>query len=285
MNIIIPNYEILNLDKESLVVSDVGISKIHSEPLLNVLRKLKLSNVMTKVELDEVLAENGLVQNDAFEFLEKIIPFKCVEEMYFEKTIIIHDWKGKVDVEELFRGELPGCLEFKSFKSGLVDPDKTFRFFIVLLCYSYDYESVKNLYFDLARASPKSAICVCWQMGSVFCIGQPYIPEIGNPCHFCAVDRLINNEAIMPAKNNWSSILSFCRNRQVGIPANALSLYQEMIVVGAVSKKIRFFTEHSDGFKYQDNVLHSSYLQLVDGQVFEESNSHWYMCDCLRADG
>lgn len=68
MNIIIPSYEILNFETESLVVSDVGISKIHSQPLLNVLRKLKLSNVMTKIELDELLAENGLIQSDAFDF-------------------------------------------------------------------------------------------------------------------------------------------------------------------------------------------------------------------------
>jgi hypothetical protein len=38
MNIIVPDYEILNFDTESLIVSDFGISKIHSEGLLKVLR-------------------------------------------------------------------------------------------------------------------------------------------------------------------------------------------------------------------------------------------------------
>jgi McbB family protein len=285
MNIIIPSYEILNFETESLVVSDVGISKIHSQPLLNVLRKLKLSNVMTKIELDELLAENGLIQSDAFDFLERIIPFKCIDEIYFEKTIVVHEWKGQVDIEALFGEELSGCLEFKSFSSELVEAVRPFKCFIVLLCHSYNYESIRSLYFKLAHASPKSAISVCWQMGSVFCIGQPYIQEIGNPCHFCAVDRLINNESIAPAKNSWSSVLAFCKSRRVGVPAKALSLYQEMIVIGAVIRKIKFFTEHNDGCKYQDDVLYSSYLQLKDGQLFEESNSHWYMCDCLRVEG
>jgi McbB family protein len=76
MNITIPNYEILNFEAESLLISDVGVSKIHSQSLIRALRQLKLSKLMTKVELDEVLAENGLNQNDTFAFLERAIPLR-----------------------------------------------------------------------------------------------------------------------------------------------------------------------------------------------------------------
>lgn len=76
MNITMPNYEILNFEAESLLISDVGVSKIHSQSLIRALRQLKLSKLMTKVELDEVLAENGLNQNDAFAFLERAIPLR-----------------------------------------------------------------------------------------------------------------------------------------------------------------------------------------------------------------
>ncbi|ANF87046.1 Microcin B17-processing protein McbB [Pseudomonas antarctica] len=284
MNIIIPNYEILNFETESLVISELGMSKVHSQPLLKALRKLKLSKVMTRVEFDEVLTENGLSKNKAFEFLERIIPFKFVEEVYFEETIVVHDWQGQVDVEALIKKDVSGSLEFKSFSSGMVERVRGKRCFIVLLCHSYEYESVKSLYFELAYASPESAISVCWQMGNFFCMGQPYIAEIGNPCHFCTVDRLNNNESMMPGKNSWASVLAFCRKKHVGVPAKSLSLYQEMIVVGAVIRMIKFFTQYSDGCKYQDNILHGAYLQLTDGQIFEEPNSHWYMCDCLRGE-
>lgn len=284
MNIIIPNYEILNFEAESLVVSDMGVSKIHSQPLLSALRTLKLSDVLTREEFDQVLLDNGLNEKKAFEFLERIIPFKTMADLYFEKTIVVHDWEGRVDVESLFREGLSGDLEFKSFSSEVVESVQSLTCFIILLCYLYDYERVKELYFDLARASPRNAISVCWQMGGVFCIGQPYVAEIGNPCHFCTVDRLVNNESVIPAKNNWSSILGFCKSQHVGIPAKPLSLYQEMIVMGAAIRTVRFFTEYNEGYKYQDNVLHGSYLQLSDGQIFEEPVSHWYMCDCLRAD-
>lgn len=59
MNITIPNYEILNFETEATVVSDIETSKMHSQSLLALLQKLKLSKVMTKVELDEMLSEVG----------------------------------------------------------------------------------------------------------------------------------------------------------------------------------------------------------------------------------
>lgn len=76
MNITMANYEILNFEAESLLISDVGVSKIHSQSLIRALRQLKLSKLMKKVELDEVLAENGLNHNDAFAFLERAIPLR-----------------------------------------------------------------------------------------------------------------------------------------------------------------------------------------------------------------
>ncbi|WP_321864351.1 hypothetical protein [Pseudomonas paraveronii] len=76
MNITIPNYEILNFEKESLVISDMGVSKVHSQPLLKALRQLRLSSMMTKIEMDEVLSEHGLEASSVFEFLKGVIPFK-----------------------------------------------------------------------------------------------------------------------------------------------------------------------------------------------------------------
>ncbi|VVN59491.1 hypothetical protein PS687_03382 [Pseudomonas fluorescens] len=284
MNMIIPNYEILNFDVESLVVSDVGISKVHSQPLLEVLRQLRFSNVISKNELYRMLSEKGLHESDAFEFLERIIPFKSADEIYFEKTIVVHDWEGQADIESLLGEELSGCAEFKGFSDDVVKAVSDVRCFVVFVCHSYDYDQLKKIYFDVARASPKSAVSVCWRMGGFFSIGQPYIADLGSPCHFCIVDRLICNEFVVPAKNKWASVLAFCKNKHVSVPSATLSLYQEMLVIGAVIRKVKYFTECNGERKYQDNILYNSYVQLSDGKIFEESTSHWYMCDCLGAD-
>ncbi|MBJ2180719.1 McbB family protein [Pseudomonas veronii] len=284
MNITIPNYEILNFETESLIISDMGVSKVHSQPLLKALRQLKLSSVMTKDDVDEVLSENGLEANSAFEFLKGIIPFGAVEELYFEQTVVVHSLGRKGFFEDVFRQEFSGVLEFKEFSSDVVESVRGGRCFVVLICYGYEYDSIKKLHFDLAKASPQSAISVCWPMGGFFCIGQPYIAEIGNPCHFCTVDRLVNNESVTHSKNNWASVLAFCKGKHVSVPFKALSLYQELIVIGAIVRNVKFFTDVGMVRKYQDNILYATYLQLSDGRIFEEPNSHWYMCDCLGAE-
>jgi len=284
MNITIPNYEILNFETESLIISDMGVSKVHSQPLLKALRQLKLSSVMTKDDVDEVLSENGLEANSAFEFLKGIIPFGAVEELYFEQTVVVHSLGRKGFFEDVFRQEFSGVLEFKEFSSDVVESVRGGRCFVVLICYGYEYDSIKKLHFDLAKASPQSAISVCWPMGGFFCIGQPYIAEIGNPCHFCTVDRLVNNESVTHSKNSWASVLAFCKGKHVSVPFKVLSLYQELIVIGAIVRNVKFFTDVGMVRKYQDNILYATYLQLSDGRIFEESNSHWYMCDCLGAE-
>ena len=119
MNIAIPNYQILNFETESLVISDAGISKVHSQPILKALRQIQMSRALTKDELDEILADNGLNAASAFEFLEKIIPFTAAKELYFEKTIVVHSWEGAAGIEDLFRQELSGVVEFKDFSSDI----------------------------------------------------------------------------------------------------------------------------------------------------------------------
>ena len=168
MNITIPNYEILNFETESLIISDMGVSKVHSQPLLKALRQLKLSSVMTKDDVDEVLSENGLEANSAFEFLKGIIPFGAVEELYFEKTVVVHSLGRKGFFEDVFRQEFSGVLEFKEFSNDVVESVRGGRCFVVLICYGYEYDSIKKLHFDLAKASPQSAISVCWPMGGFF---------------------------------------------------------------------------------------------------------------------
>ncbi|MCF5658253.1 McbB family protein [Pseudomonas poae] len=283
MNIKIPNYEILNFDRESLIVSDVGVSKVHSQPLVNVLSKLQLSSMITKSEINELLLENGLDADKAFQYLEKIFPFKAVSDTYFEKIVIIHDWRGKVGLESLYLQELGGLLEFRNIvDTNVVKAVQDLSCFIVIVCYSYNYEVIKKLHFDLAEASPRSAISVCWPMGDLFCIGQPYIPEIGNPCHFCMVDRLVDNKSVISNQNNWAGVLAFCRSKHLSVPFKALSLYQELLVMGAVLRVIKFFTGSECVRRFQDDVLYVSYLQLSDGKIFKDSIAHWYMCDCLR---
>ncbi|NMZ23068.1 McbB family protein [Pseudomonas proteolytica] len=282
MNITIPSYEILNLESEDLIVSELGISRIHSKPLLSALRKLSSRLVMAEDEINEVFSEHGLMPSCAFDFLEAAVGLRRdVGEIYFKKTIFVSDWNGRVELEKLLRSELSTCIELLGFSDDLLSLVAGKQYFIVLLCESYDYHAIKKIYFELAISAPESAISVCHRMGDVFCIGQPYMRSIGNPCHFCSVDKVINSERISPARNSWAKIMEICRVNHIEVPSKALTLYQEIVTLGAIIRKVRFYTELGNSKLYQDNILQASYLNLINGVVTEDVCVHWYMCDCL----
>lgn len=244
MNITIPSYEILNLESEDLIVSELGISRIHSKPLLSVLRKLSSRLVMAEDEINEVFSEHGLMPSCAFDFLEAAVGLRRdVGEIYFKKTIFVSDWNGRVELEKLLRSELSTCIELLGFSDDLLSLVAGKQYFIVLLCESYDYHAIKKIYFELAISAPESAISVCHRMGDVFCIGQPYMRSIGNPCHFCSVDKVINSERISPARNSWAKIMEICRVNHIEVPSKTLTLYQEIVTLGAIIRKVRFYTE------------------------------------------
>jgi McbB family protein len=279
----LPSYEILNFNADSLVVSKCGVSRISSPPLLAVLAKLKSYKVISRVELEEILSEYGLNPIVAFGFLEKVIPIKeSYDRLFFEGSVIAHDWDGCRDLEKLLKSEVNGNLEVCTINGLSRGQLAGKRNYIVIMCMNYNYECIKDVYFDLARVAPESAISVCYRAGNTYCISQPYMPVVGNPCHFCSVDRVINYEAYHRSENSWSKLLKFCMDKHIAVPSESLSALQRALIVGAVVKKVRWVAGNAEGWRYQDNLLQDTYIDLNGDFVKEVTTSHWYMCDCLR---
>lgn len=141
----IQSYEILDFNSDNLVVSKKGVSKISSPPLLAALNKLQSYKNISRSELNEVLSTHGLNPEPAFDFLEKIISIKdACEDLYFDKTIVAHDWDENINLEELLRSEINTPLEVCSI-SGLVrDQTLNKKYYIVIMCRNYDYELIKK---------------------------------------------------------------------------------------------------------------------------------------------
>lgn len=279
----IQSYEILNFHSDNLVISKKGVSKVSSPSLLAALTKLKSYKNISRDEFNEILSEHGLNPEAAYDFLEKALSIKeDPGEMYFEKTIVAHDWGKATDLEALLRGEINTPLEIVDISDSLRDVVLSKRYYIVIACMNYDYDFIKKIYFDLVSVAPDSAISVCYRAGNSFCISQPYLPKIGNPCHFCSIDRLINYEDYHSSRNTWSKLLQFCKSRHIAVPAESLNILQRSLVVGAIIKKIKLLTISDSECRYQDNVLQDSYVDFNGNFVRDVSASHWYMCDCLR---
>jgi len=283
MMINIQNYEILNFPTDDLIVSKRGVSRINSPALLAALTKLKNYKNISRVTFDEILSDHGLNPDYAYGLLEKALSItEDFSGLYFEKTIVAHDWGRNTELENLLRSEINTPLELSEISGSLVDVVSNKKYYIVIVCMNYDYDFIKKTYFDLVTAAPESAISVCYSVGNSYCISQPYLPKVGNPCHFCSVDRLINYEGYQSSRNAWSKLLQFCRSKHIAVPTSPLNVLQRSLLVGALIRKIKLLTSSDSELRYQDNILQETHVDFASTLVREASVAHWYMCDCLR---
>lgn len=283
MKLNIQSYEILNFPSGNLLVSKRGVSKINSLSLLAALSKLQSYTSISKAELNDVLSEHGLNPEAAYKFLEKAISIKeAIGDLYFEKAIVAHDWGENSDLERLLKSEITTPLEVREDLDSLSDSVLNNRCYIVILCKNYDYDRVRKIYFKLADVAPGSAISIGYRTGGSYCISQPYLPRIGNPCHFCNVDRLIDYEGYKSSKSHWSKLLKFCKSKHIAVPTDPLSILQRSLVVGALIRKIQLLTSPDAERRFQDNILQETHVDFKNAFVRDVSASHWYMCDCLR---
>jgi len=286
MQLIFSEFDIISLPNESLIVSTNGASKTDSKKLLIVLQELKKqqSPRIPKALFDKIVSTQKLPIKETYTFLNLAIGLRNQpSEIYFKKVLIAHDWSNPEEFKALIDQEVKFDHEIVNDLESLVDRARDNAFLIKIVCMQYNYSKLKNLYFCLADSSPNSAISIAYLSGDVFRISQPYIPNIGNACHFCLIERQLHYEKINESKNTWSALLNFCVDRNITIPAQNLSLLQRNLALGTLMKKIKLHTEHNQGFRYQDNSLASMTINLNSGLITEELNPHWHSCTCLRS--
>jgi McbB family protein len=153
---------------------------------------------------------------------------------------------------------------------------------VVILCNRYDYHSLKASYFKIANNAANTAIMVAHYMPEHYYVSQPYVPEIGNACHFCQMDRLLYYEENKKSKNNWSQLLRFSHQKNAGIPDRRHTQLQRSLAVGLLTARINLFTSHTSAKRHQDSALSSASINLSTGKIDEEIVPHWTLCQCLR---
>ena len=287
MQLTFSEFDIINLpENESLIISTHGTSKTESKKLLNILQKLKNQEnfSISKSQLNKIVSTHNLPLKDTYLFLSQAIGLKTQpSEIYFKKVLIAHDWHNQNEFEAIIDQEIKYNHEIFSNMNHLIDRAKVEAHLIIIICMQYNYSKIKKLYFCLAESSPSSAISIAYLSGNIFRISQPYIPIIGNACHFCLIERQLNYERIHESRNSWSALLNFCVDRHVTIPTQHLSLLQRNLAIGTLIKKIKLHTEHNQEFRYQDNSLASMSVDLNNGLITEELSPHWHSCTCLRS--
>jgi len=279
------DYSLLNLRENTLLVSPCGAIKITSTKLKAALTELQ-SRGKTSIDdgrLNKILRTNKLPLRSTKLFLESTINLKAKpSEPYYKKILILHDWPEENELERIAEQELNSEYKFIYDNDALIEEANKEPQFIKIITTQYNYKKIKTLYFKLTHLAPTSAISVSYVGGNIFHIGQPHINDLGNPCHFCAIDRQLNYERRNASKNSWTKLMRFCQDHDITTPSQRLNLLQRNLAAGAIIRKIRFHTEHDVGRCFQDNVISSTVVNLNTGALIEEIIPHWHSCDCLR---
>lgn len=283
MNLKIHNYDILNFETNNIVISEKGVATVNSPSLLEIFKKLQSRKNISEEELLNLFHTYKLDTKEAHTSLQAIIGLREeIGSSYFGNVIVVHDWESECQLKTLIGSELPETtIVYHRLGEKIIATEKT-NTFLVMLCTNYDYTKIKKSYFDFSSSNPRSAISVAYTAGDQFIISQPYIPSLGKPCHFCTIDRMIENEAHRPSTNTWSRLLNFCRKNRASLPASKLSLFQQTLIIAAIIQKIKLINTHNDQLRYQDNILQETTTCLSTGRTSETSTAHWSMCDCLR---
>lgn len=285
MIIRIHNYELLNFENTRIILSERGISNIKSSKLWTALQEIKeLSDIaITEDQLDKIIQNQHLPKEETKTFLEGILKINNrVQPDYFEQALIIVD-KSTNSAYTLLSSELAISHKLIFITDFDEHRIKDKKYFIHFHCEEYNYELLQEKYFKAAIAAPQSALSVSYFTKKTFVVSQAYIPEIGSPCHFCGIDRIINYEQNSSSNNNWSKLLNFCKTRKVPIPKVKTTLLQESLAIGLLAQKINFYTKSNDQRRHQDSVFSSSIMKLHNGSVTEEQIPHWPIRQCLRS--
>lgn len=279
------NYEMLNFNSEKIIISEKGISKINSPLLWNALLDLKsiIGNDIHDEHLDKLIEKHDLPTNDTKSFLKTIVRFNTrTVDKYYDETFIIHDSDDARHMMKTIANEFEKKPTFIRFNELTIEKIKHEKNFFHFYCENYDYSNLKSTYFKLAEALPMSAFSVSHFTTHSFSFSQPYIPEIGNPCHFCEVDRACHYEEINAGSNSWIKLLQFGKERNISIPEKKPSSLHKALAFGLLNQRINLYTNNRGGCRYQDSIFSAAKINLNDGRITEENIPHWYLCRCLR---
>lgn len=284
MHIKVYNYEMLNFNGENIVFSEKGISKVNSTSVWAALKELtELTELEFDAhELDNLLIKHSLPVNDARCFLEKILKINHSNQgNYYDQIILAHDLDCDNFIRSILNEESSNQVKFVNIKNLDIAKLKGAKVFLHFHVSNYDYETLKGLYFSAAKLLPDSAISVSYYAPDLFVFSQPFIPELGNACHFCAIDRLIDYESVSAGHNVWAKLLTFGKTQRVPLPQKKLTTLQLNLAIGLLARRIAFFTQKMGAKRHQDSIYSCSTINLKTGSISEEVIPHWFRCKCL----
>lgn len=239
MHIKVNNYEILNLEADTLIYSKCGITKINSKPLTSLLADLKpLENKILQDEhFQFLLSTYSLDHGDTLEFLIATATLQRVKKQpHYTNATVYYDWDCNNQLQELICKKTTENVEFKKL-DHLSTTHKNQKQLIIIATFNVHPNTLRDAYFKISTSNPESAIIFGYFIENKYHLSQPYIPTTGNPCAFCQIDKITNFETLRPGTSQWAKLLKFCFSPPLAIPQSTPSVLQHSLILGLILKK------------------------------------------------
>ncbi|MNO76208.1 hypothetical protein D3C76_672790 [compost metagenome] len=178
--------------------------------------------------------------------------------------------------------EAPNKIDFAPLDDANIHSQSDINSLLIIVSLKQNLQPIRKTYFDLAKKINEGCLCVGYLKGNTFSITQPYLPDIGNPCFFCTIDRIQHYEKQAHSTNPWSRMLLFCSEHKIDLPSPPITALQRALILGLISDRINLYTGHKIQQCFQDNALTSTSINLSSGEITEDIYPHWPMCECMR---
>ncbi|WP_158526754.1 McbB family protein [Metapseudomonas furukawaii] len=275
------DFDLAITKKAALITTQKGIFRITSPEIIKALEWIKNQTAETNIEEIDLSEKYNLTKNDWEDFLIATFPHSIRKPSYFSGATFITEEKSSLFYcKEIITSETRCKITYLTAAQDTSQQKCEKRYFVISAL-NYNYSDLKKKFFSLASSNPDSAISVIYSNGESIYISAPFIPSIGNPCHFCLIDKIIAFEKNSP-RGGWSKLLNHFIKQHEPIPLRRFTAYQRALTSGAIAKKINLHTQGSLTFRTQDCNLPNLAINLHSGESSEETIPHWTMCDCLR---
>ncbi|WP_081669726.1 McbB family protein [Pseudomonas taiwanensis] len=277
------NYEILNFEREPMVFSSTGFTKITEPKIIRALQQIEntQSKYIEHNDLEHIFKTENLDPRSALNFLKSLsIIGENAETPHFQETIIYHDLEIPPTLKKYYEEKYNNTIKIEKIEHFETPPPHTPRLF-VFACLKLRPESIRTIYTGLMKGNPDHGASIGFISNNHFHLTEVHVPSIGNPCAFCTLDRVAYYETKRISQHPWSKVWAFCCQNRYDLPKASIDDLQTSLILGTIISFTNKLT-HAPKFRQtQDQTLLSRTIDLETGAVTEEVSVHWPFCQCL----
>jgi McbB family protein len=272
------DFQIVEHEQKAIVVSDKGISRIVDTTLIRLMKAWSENGGQNRLDIQEQLVTHSLDASQTLKFLEDIIGFESKRQIrhFLASRVFFNSNSGfaRIIARGLPTQQYTSCHS----KSKKISPSSAPHLDILLM---EDPASDKEriFYQTHLKENPKNAVIATYLIEDSMVMTAPHCPDIGNPCLYCTIDRVLHYTKLRTTKSSWAKLTAFFSENSISMPFPKLTQANEQLISALISLQIDLYMQ-GRAVCHQDNVYSNILFNLASGEMVKTQPTHWYLCNC-----